>query len=371
MKIVFHAPRFHTNQFESVRALQECGHQVEYHVSSFGETEDYSLLKPKLYEPIKASFILERYFSKSSDKRFLFPSPLQYFQNLKQSAADIIVIRNPQRVFSLIAAVCARLLGVKVIFYTQTALHKKYTLSRRFLTATLLKVFNAAWMTPLSGCVSEYPDHPRDMFYVPFSVPRWSATPPKNNMPIKILSIGKMVPRKNHVLLLRALSRLVNDYDFKLTIIGECVTPAQEEHYNRLLVLSSLLGLNKKVEIITNVAFEKVKDFYRSHDVFILAASGEPASISVLEACANGLPSVCSTTCGTRFYIKDGYNGYVFKSGSEEDLSKKVENLLCLGGRLEEMKQNAMKDGEETMSKEAYIFYFSKMLGLKWGIKLI
>ena len=51
MKFVFVAPRFHTNQYEIVKTLQNNGHDVEFNVVEIGHTEDHSLLMPKLYEP--------------------------------------------------------------------------------------------------------------------------------------------------------------------------------------------------------------------------------------------------------------------------------------------------------------------------------
>ena len=51
MKFVFVAPRFHTNQYEIVKTLQNNGHNVEFNVVEIGHTEDHSLLIPKLYKP--------------------------------------------------------------------------------------------------------------------------------------------------------------------------------------------------------------------------------------------------------------------------------------------------------------------------------
>ena len=46
-----------------------------------------------------------------------------------------------------------------------------------------------------------------------------------------------------------------------------------------------------------------------------LPSSDEPAAVSHLEAMSHSLPVICSDSNGTRCYIRQGENGYVFRTG--------------------------------------------------------
>ena len=370
MKFIFVAPRFHTNQYEIVKTLQNNGHDVEFNVVEIGHTEDHSLLMPKLYKPCLLSKLAIK-FSKKEDG-FLyksFPNPIKYFFDLKNSKVDFLILRNPNRYFSLLSAICARLLGIKVIFYSLTPLHQKYSESRKLITNLLLSLFDAVWMTPIEGNKIKHNYYPKGMYFIPFAVPQWADSVKLVETP-KLLMVARLQTRKNYLLFLEAINNLKNRYDFKVTLIGKCMDDKQKRELEKVINYITLHNLENIVDIQLNVPFSQIQDYYKSHDLFVLPARDEPAGISILEALSCGLPVVCSTTCGTRFYVEKGFNGQIFQCEVLEDLIEKIEFCLKDNELLSKMKENSFNNSMKTITGEAYYRAFSNMIFEKWKIKI-
>ena len=125
MRILIVAPRFHTNQYQMVKTLLENNHDVFFHVASLGSTEDHSLLKPVRHAQSKASLLLEKIFGMGGVNRpNYFPDPIQYWKVFKKLRPDIVIIRDPYKPFSLMAAFFSIFTKSKVVFYTQEALFR-------------------------------------------------------------------------------------------------------------------------------------------------------------------------------------------------------------------------------------------------------
>jgi len=371
LKFIFVAPRFHTNQYEIVKTLQNNGHDVEFNVVEIGHTEDHSLLMPKLYKPCLLSKLAIK-FSKKEDG-FLyksFPNPIKYFFDLKNSKVDFLILRNPNRYFSLLSAICARLLGIKVIFYSLTPLHQKYSKSRKLITNLLLSLFDAVWMTPIEGNKIKHNYYPKGMYFIPFAVPQWADSLKLVDKTPKLLMVARLQTRKNYLLFLEAINNLKNRYDFKVTLIGKCMDDKQKRELEKVINYITLHNLENIVDIQLNVPFSQIQDYYKSHDLFVLPARDEPAGISILEALSCGLPVVCSTTCGTRFYVEKGFNGQIFQCEVLEDLIEKIEFCLKDNELLSKMKENSFNNSMKTITGEAYYRAFSNMIFEKWKIKI-
>ena len=125
MRVLLVGPRFHTNQYQMVKTLQEQNHEVFFHVASLGSTEDYSLLTPCRYKQSKLSIGIEKIFGKGGVNRpNYFPDLIQYWKALRILKPDIVIIRDPYRFFSFIAAFYSTVLKARIIFYTQENLFR-------------------------------------------------------------------------------------------------------------------------------------------------------------------------------------------------------------------------------------------------------
>ncbi len=374
MKILFVAPRFHTNQVQIIKILLEKNHEVFFHVSCIGATEDHSLVTPVCYKQSKLSRFIEKKFDKGqSNKRFYFPGAFTYWRAMKQLQPQIVVIRDPYKLFSQLAAFFALLIKAKIIFYTQEDLLR--TRSRKTLLKQKFTIdfFKAAWITPIKS--NDSPGEkgwPRYMYHVPLPVsitPEHACRKDISNEGPGILMIGKYhQERKKHMLFLQALGELKNQYRFTATIAGECANEEQQTRFMKIKAAAYDLGLNDRVEWKQNVPFSQMSTLYASHNIFVLPAIDEPYSISVNEAMGCGLPVICTDTCGTKFNIHNGENGFVIKSNSLEELTASLEALLSNYSKLDQMRLKTLQYARENLSGDAFYAKFAQVVGERFSI---
>jgi glycosyltransferase involved in cell wall biosynthesis len=67
---------------------------------------------------------------------------------------------------------------------------------------------------------------------------------------------------------------------------------------------------------------EKMPEFYKRIDLYICASSSEGFSLSVLEACASGIPVISTKVGGCEDLIIDGYNGFLVEREIESIVEK-------------------------------------------------
>ena len=60
-----------------------------------------------------------------------------------------------------------------------------------------------------------------------------------------------------------------------------------------------------------------------------------------MEALSSALPVLCSANCGGNDAIKNGYNGYVFEAGNDEDMINKIDEFILHFSSLSEFSENA------------------------------
>lgn len=102
-----------------------------------------------------------------------------------------------------------------------------------------------------------------------------------------ILSVGTLVPRKGHDVLLRALGRLT-DLEWTLTIVGDDRRDAT--HAQGLRALTEELGLQSRVTFAGEASGEALEALYHRADLFALATKWEGYGMAAAEAMARGLP---------------------------------------------------------------------------------
>jgi glycosyltransferase involved in cell wall biosynthesis len=342
-----------------VKTLKEKKHTVFFHVSSLGSTEDHSLLIPSRYNQSKISMLIERFFGKGGVNRpNYFPQLLQYWQIFKKLKPDIVIIRDPYRLFSLIAAFFSLFTKAKIVFYTQEELFRFRNQKTRLKQNLTMRFFKAAWMTPIKGNENIKNSKLRYMYYVPLPIPIKPSGEVRKEIPDEgpgILMVGKYhQDRKNHLLLIKALSILKEKYKFKVTIVGECIREQQLEKFNIIKEAINKSGLAEIIDLKRNVPYSKMEELYASHQIFVLPAINEQYGVSVTEALGYGLPVICTDTCGARFNIRNGENGYVIKSDSLEELITALETLISDKDKILEMSEKCFEYIQNNLSGSAF-----------------
>ena len=367
MKILFIAPRFHTNQLQIAKTLINDGHKLSFFVYTIGNVEDHSFLTPEILPESIFSKLLKKATNKRKNAQSYFPNLIILFKRLSKLRPHIIIIRRHGRVYTYIAAFFGRILSSKIVFYDQVnsefLVHKKYDSFqiklRRIKLLSLLRIFNARWITPLHDISSNY-KLPKRCFYIPFVAELQKDYKIEKRNKISLLTISKFQERKELLLLIECLSKLKNN-NFTLTVIGEVSSKEHQDYLERVNAAVKKSNLDNQVEIIKNIPHRNVKNYYRKSDLFILPAKNEPASISIIEALGFGLPVICSDTCGTRTYILPGKNGMVFVTGDGDDLYKNIKLYMTNDNILSEQQNWLKRNINNYISSDNYLNSFNKL----------
>jgi glycosyltransferase involved in cell wall biosynthesis len=111
---------------------------------------------------------------------------------------------------------------------------------------------------------------------------------------VALLSVGIIVPRKGHDLLVAALATL-GELPWRLSIVGDRGRdPAASARLDADILRH---GLTARVVLEGAVSAERLAEFYSAADVFVLASRYEGYGMAFAQAIAYGVP-VIGTTAG-------------------------------------------------------------------------
>ena len=111
---------------------------------------------------------------------------------------------------------------------------------------------------------------------------------------VHLLSIGSVIPRKRHGLIIEALAGLA-DFDWRLTIVGNATW--QPEHVATLRQAIARGGLEARIFLAGEQTGPELEALWRTADVYVAASVHEGFGMAVAEAVARQIPLV-STRSG-------------------------------------------------------------------------
>lgn len=135
-----------------------------------------------------------------------------------------------------------------------------------------------------------------------------------------LLSVGHLIPRKGHDLVIRLLAQLGRG---TLLLVG---TGPEE---TRLRALAQQLGIADRVRFEGRVPHEELPRYYSAADALILASSREGWPNVLLESLSCGTPVVATPVNGTPEVIQDPVAGRVTSDRSVEELLAALQDLLA------------------------------------------
>lgn len=143
----------------------------------------------------------------------------------------------------------------------------------------------------------------------------------------RILSVGRLVPRKGFADLIRAMALVP---DAELLIAGG--PPAEQLSGDaeacRLHELIRQLGLQDRVRLLGGVPQARMPDLYRDADVLACTPDYEPFGITPLEAMACQVPVVAYAVGGLSDSVRDGLTGDLVRPHDVEGLAATLTALL-------------------------------------------
>lgn len=136
-----------------------------------------------------------------------------------------------------------------------------------------------------------------------------------------ILSVGELIPRKNHALTLEAVSLLKNKFglgNIQFLICGSGVLEG------KLKDTASCLGIADNVRFLGYR--NDIGEICSASDLFILMSKQEGLPVALMEAMACGVPVICSNIRGNTDLVESGKTGEIAES-RPSDLADAVLKL--------------------------------------------
>ena len=385
MKFLFVAPRYHTNQIPIIKGLLESGHKVKFLVIYKGSTENYEELAPEsikysFFTKLKYNRILSRKGEVKAENWLIhnFKPKITYiYRYLKEYEPDIVILRDRSKLSRIVYLIC-RLIGIKnVILYNQEPLNGEWLKSKlKKLLARI--VFPKVRYTPVKYInLINKPNNnsikEKNAYFIPFvqyiedsSINRGYA---KDDF-IKILVVGKYREYKNLTILVDTLTHLTKYKNFHITVIGQVTNSIEQNYYENMNSLIMKNNVQNCITLLRNIPFNKMKEIYLQHDIFVLTSKREIASIAVLEAMANGLCIISTDNNGTAFYVTEGNAGLLFESDNSSDLASKIATLLDAPNLISQYGKNAINYIKNYCSFSNYYNALKQMLKAEFRLNL-
>jgi glycosyltransferase involved in cell wall biosynthesis/trans-aconitate methyltransferase len=151
----------------------------------------------------------------------------------------------------------------------------------------------------------------------------------KGQEPLKIASLGRMVPKKGFNHLLEAWAQIAEQFPrARLRIGGD--GPLLETLRKEI----RSLGIDGQTDLPGSIPWDQVPDFLAAADLFVLPSMRDRAGnidglpTVLLEAMSCGLPVVASDLGGIPLVIENGANGYLVPPGDVDALAQRLHTLL-------------------------------------------
>jgi len=167
------------------------------------------------------------------------------------------------------------------------------------------------------------------------------------NSGLRVGSVGRMIPLKNQIALLRAASMLPEDVQKNLEIHyfgdGECMSDLQSFNNQQ----------NWPVKVFFHGMVNDRHVIYSSFDVLAVTSETEGLSMVIIEAMANKIPVVATNVGGNPKLVVDDKTGYLFEYNDDEKLLDLLKGLAESHKLIDELGSNAFTYITEKFSLEA------------------
>ena len=179
------------------------------------------------------------------------------------------------------------------------------------------------------AAVSEYTrqlalaHYPVDIQVIPNGVDLASLNPGRiqPGSPPQILFVGRFMPQKNPLQVVRTLASL-KDLSWKCLMIGDGPLRSQVEE------AIADFGLAERIHLTGWITPEQVIAHYRLSDILFMPSLSEGFPVAGVQALAMGLAILASRVGGWVDLVADQANGYLVAAGEEERYTSLLRDLL-------------------------------------------
>ena len=150
-----------------------------------------------------------------------------------------------------------------------------------------------------------------------------------------LIFVGRIAEEKNILFLINVIKELKEKIpNLKLLIIGD---GPDKEKYEKV---SKELGCGKNIIFTGKVPWEKIPVFYHLGNLFITASKTETQGLTIIEAMAAGLPSLCMEDVAFHTMVFEDLNGKFFET--EDECQKVILELYKDKKKLETLSKQAI-----------------------------
>ena len=154
-------------------------------------------------------------------------------------------------------------------------------------------------------------------------------TPPRRGGKIRLLSVGRLVPKKGMDVLVKAFAKVRKKYrGARLAIVGD--GPERK----RLKRLARKYGVRRRIRWKGELSPRGVRKQLRKAHIFVLASrtarDGDMEGLpnSIVEAMAAGVPVVSTNHAGIPEVLRHGRTGLMARENSAKDLARQVVKMI-------------------------------------------
>ena len=156
---------------------------------------------------------------------------------------------------------------------------------------------------------------------------------------IAILEVGELSTRKNHKVIIEALSK-INDKHYVFLICGKAMSNSGT--YDFLKKYAE----EKNVRVIFLGFRKDIPEINRCADIAVLPSLREGLGLAGIEALASGVPVVGSNVQGIKDYVIDGQTGYLCSPRDADAFADKIQLLSDKEARFS-MRKACVEKAEE------------------------
>ena len=122
-----------------------------------------------------------------------------------------------------------------------------------------------------------------------------------------VISVGKLMPQKNHSMEIKAFAQIANKIEYDLYIYGDGDEKAS------LTSLAKQLGVIERIHFCGNI--KNIDDVLENNKWFIMTSNYEGLSNALIEAMIKGMVCISTKWNGVEDLIIDGKNGFLVEKG--------------------------------------------------------
>ena len=141
---------------------------------------------------------------------------------------------------------------------------------------------------------------------------------------VRLITVGSLIGRKDHQLLLEALAHLagMTSRPIYLTVVGD------GELRGQLEALATELDLARLVDFRGRLNRADVAELYRTSDIYVQASRAETFGVAVAEALMSGLPVVVRQAGGLTDEIRED-QGIAVRNGSSREVAEALSQVIA------------------------------------------